>query len=220
MNISQTATALGISRPMVRKYQRRGMPTDTEESARAWLKKNSGGRFADRGSAADGTSSGTPGGTRRGGTSGGTHRGTRHPPKVKVAGAAADDDLENLSQAELSRRYVAARIRLTQKDEALKALRERQAQLDADLRDGKLLRAEDEYRRNFERAVVLRTKFLALPSEWAIQLAAMSDPALVADFTRKRIKAALIDYCAAFGVCAEPEGAPQLERPPPEPAAA
>lgn len=152
------------------------MPLDSIEAARQWYELNG----HHRGSAAKvETTMETP------------PAGFHAPPAP-----AEPVPLEQRSQAELNRMLTAARIKVTD----LEAV---QAQMDADLRDGKLLRAEDEYRKNFERAVTLRNKFLALPAEWAIQLAAMSDPALVADFTRKRIKAALIEYCAAYGVTAE-----------------
>ena len=189
MNVSQLAAALGISRPMVRKYLKRGMPSDSEKSARAWLAENSSGRFAKE----DSSDGSTPTGTQ-------VEPSAAAEPTASMPGA-----LTGLSQAELTKRLTAARIRLTERDAAVKALQERQAKMDADLRDGKLLRAEEENRKGFERAVALRNKLLALPAEWAVQLAAITDPALVADFTRKRIKAALIEYCAAYGVTAESE---------------
>jgi hypothetical protein len=186
------AAELGISHTMVRKYRTRGMPTHSATLALAWLTQNSGGRFAKK-------------------------EGARRPaPTVETA-----EDLETpeddgphavepnalgtieMSQAELTKRLTAARIKLTNRDAAIRSLQERQAQMDADLRDGKLLRSEDESRKSSVLATALRNKLLALPAEWALQLAAISDPALVADFTRKRIKATLIEFCAAYGVTAE-----------------
>lgn len=186
MNAAEMGRVLGVSPQQVRKYRTRGMPMSSEKSARAWLRKNSMGRFAEKAARACDGAPGTSSAQERDGSA--------------SAAASSPDVLAGLSQAELTRRLTAARIRLTERDAAIKSLEERQAQMDADLRDGKLLRAEDEYRKNFERALTLRNKLLALPAEWALQLAAITDPAVAADFTRKRIKQALIEYCASYGV--------------------
>lgn len=194
------AGMLGISHTMVRKYRLRGMPTNSEQSALAWLCENSVGRF-NEGSGADVVAA-----LER------VETGSEEVSSPEAQTALADDDapefaenvkLDGLSQADLTKRLTAARIRLTDRDAEIRRLQGRQAQMDADLRDGKLLRAEEEHRKGFERATTLRNKLLALPAEWAVQLAAITDPAMVADFTRKRIKAALIEYCAAYGVTAE-----------------
>lgn len=169
--------ALGISHTAVRKlHEKQQMPLDSIEAARAWYQLNGHHR----------------GGARKVETSAETSAPAFQGATVSTPAAAS----HLLDQGTLNRMLTAARVKVTE-------LEASQARMDADLRDGKLLRAEDEYRKNFERAVTLRTKFLSLPAEWAIQLAAMSDPALVADFTRKQIKAALTEYCAAYGVTAE-----------------
>lgn len=188
MPLSQRAmaAALGVSKRTVEKRIAQGMPMDSAEAARSWTAMNVG----------------EPRGPRLA-TSKSSHR-----SQTRRAGQPPDDDPEPAvsgleDQKTLNRKLTAARINLTEKDTAIRSLQERQAKMDADLRDGKLLRAEDEYRKGFERATGLRQRLLSLPAEWAVQLAAISDPALVADFTRKRIKATLIEYCAAYGVTAE-----------------
>lgn len=190
------AQVLDISHTMVRKYVKRGMPLTSAAAALAWLSANTRGQFSERNvrsenadvaGAEDLEISAEPAASPR-------------DPNA-FAGAR---ELEHVSQAELTKRLTAARIKLTDRDAEIRSLQGRQAQMDADLRDGKLLRSEDEHRKGFERAVTLRTKLLGLPAECAVQLAAITDPAMVADFMRKRIKAALIEYCESYGVVADP----------------
>lgn len=182
---SALARALGMTRPMLYKYAVRGMPMDSEKSARAWLQHNSTGKHGPEAS-----SNHVKGVTRVTGD---------------TPGDTSASDLKGLSLGDLTKRLMIARIKLTERDTALRALQERQDGMDADLRDGKLLLAEERNRRDFERAVTLRNKLMELSNAWALQLAAITDPALVADFTRKRIKAALIEYCVAHGVGSEEE---------------
>jgi len=100
------------------------------------------------------------------------------------------------SQADLNRMLTAARVRVTE-------LEAEQAKVDGQIRDGLLVKAEDVKRIGMARAAALRDMLLGLPAELAIQLAALTDPALVADLLRKRLKAALTEFCAAHGVTAE-----------------
>lgn len=195
----QMAKALGVSKRTVEKRAAQGMPMNSLEAARSWCGGNLG---EPRGSGVVATS--------------GSHgiRRIKAPPPIGPAsiGPAPDDpggeleDLNQLDQKTLDRLLTAARVKLTERDTAIRRLQEKQRQVDADLRDGKLLRSEDVYRRAFELAVTARTKLLGIPSECAVQLAAMPDPAMVADFLRKRIKAALIEYCSAYGVSLDEPG--------------
>lgn len=194
----QLGAALGISHTMVRKYAKRGMPTGSESAALAWLATNTAGRFAENGPPECPEEPSPELEADRDEVS--TSSGVSSEPNAFAETA----DIEGVSQAELTKRLTAARIKLTNRDVEIRRLQGRQAQMDADLRDGKLLRAEDEHRKGFERALTLRNKFLSLPAEWAVQLAAITDPAIVAAFTRKHLKAALIEYCAAYGVTTEP----------------
>jgi MarR-like DNA-binding transcriptional regulator SgrR of sgrS sRNA len=174
------ARALRMSRPMLYKHAARGMPTDSEKSARVWLRQNTTGKHGP-----DATPEGVTQVT--GDTSGDNHA----------------SELKGLSLAELTKHLMVARIKLTDRDTALRALQARQSQMDADLRAGKLLHAEEEARKSSELAIALRSRLMDLPNQCALQLAALTDPALVAEFLRKRIKVALIEFCAAYGVISQ-----------------
>src|SRR5581483_10886331 len=119
--------ALGISHTMVRKlHEKQQMPVDSIDAARAWYELN---------------------GHRRGGGAKVETPVETPPPSFQPPPVSTESvPLEQRSQADLNRMLTAARVKVTD-------LEARQAQMDADLRDGKLLRAEDEYRKNFERAV-------------------------------------------------------------------
>jgi hypothetical protein len=177
---SAISRELGMKRTMFYKYAARGMPTDSAQSARAWLLQNTTGRH-------------------------GPDAGSRPVTRVTgdISGETAAADLKGLSLADLTKRLMVARIKLTDRDAALRALQARQSQMDADLRDGKLLRAEEEARKSSEVALALRSRLMELPNQCALQLAALTDPALVAEFLRKRIKAALIEFCRSYGVTAD-----------------
>jgi hypothetical protein len=99
----------------------------------------------------------------------------------------------------------AARIKLTERDTAIRTFQEKQADIEGRIRDGHLVEAKTAQRVGFERAIGLRIKLMELPAQWALQLAAITDPALVADFTRKRLKAALVEFCVAWGALSEEE---------------
>lgn len=178
--------ALGLSHTMARKlHEKQGMPTDSIEAATAWYALN---------------------GHRRGGG----HLGTRAvgsfqrmapaAPVSRVAPITLPLTLEVpqglLDQGTLNRMLTAERVRVTQ-------LEAEQAKVDGQIRDGHLVQAEEVKRIGMARAIALRDRLLALPAELAIQLAAITDPALVSDLLRKRLKAALTEFCAAHGATAE-----------------
>lgn len=171
--------ALGLSHTMARKlHEKQGMPTDSIEAARAWYAEN---------------------GHRRGGGNLETaapksFQSAAAPAPVSTAGLEAPPRL--LDQATLNRMLTAERVRVTQ-------LEAEQAKVDGEIRDGHLVKAEDVKRIGMARAIALRDRLLALPAELAIQLAAITDPALVTDLLRKRLKAALTEFCAAHGATAE-----------------
>lgn len=193
----QMATALGVkSKRTIEKRIGQGMPMNSVEAARAWCELNLG---ETRGPGVVATDMATEAATETGSRSQVAKE--EKPLEEASDEVPSDDSLQD--QKTLNRKLTAARIKLTERDTAIRSLQAAHAKIEADLRDRKLLRAEEEYRKNFERAVVLRTKLLDLPAQWALQLAAITDPGLVAEFTRKRIKAALIEYCEAFGVRAE-----------------
>lgn len=177
--------ALGLSHTAVRKlHVKQGMPVDSIESARSWYALNGhrrgGGRKVETSSKSFQPESFQAAAPTRGSP----------PPAIAVPAGELPD------QGTLNRMLTAARVRVTD-------LEAEQAKVDAQIRDGLLVRAEDVKRIGFQRAVALRDKLLALPAELAIQLAAITDPALVADLLRKRLKAALNEYCAAYGATAD-----------------
>jgi hypothetical protein len=164
--------ALGLSHTMARKlHEKQGMPRDSTEAAVAWYAQNGHHRGA-----------GNLETKARAG-----FQGAPPPPPVSTV------DPETLpQQALLNRMLTAARVRVTD-------LEAKQAEVDGQIRDGLLVKAEDVKRIGAARAVALRDHLLRLPAELALRLAAMTDPVLVADLLRKSLKAALNEFCDALG---------------------
>jgi hypothetical protein len=187
------AKALGVkSKRTIEKRIAQGMPVDSIEVARAWCEQN---LAEPRGSGVA-----TEVATKR-------KRGSQ--------GSQASESLDSVDgqplkdQKTLNRMLTAARIKLTERDTAIRGLQEQQADVDAKIRDGHLVPATLVKRVAMERAVALRTKLLELPAQWSLQLAAITDPALVAEFTRKRLKAALVEFCVACGYLSEEDARAQ-----------
>jgi hypothetical protein len=199
MRISQRALAkaLGVkSKRTIEKRIAQGMPVDSIEAARAWCEQN----------LAEPRGSGVATVTAAEGS-----QGSQGSQGRKAEALAASEPLESdedpllKDQKTLNRMLTAARIKLTERDTAIRTLQERQADIEGRIRDGDLVEAKTVQRVGFERSIALRLKLMELPAQWALQLAAITDPALVADFTRKRLKAALVEFCVAWGVLSKEE---------------
>jgi len=96
-------------------------------------------------------------------------------------------------KAELDRLYRAQQVLLAE-------LEKKQAKWDADLREGKLLDADEVERINSTRCLGLRNKLLAIPSEYAIRLANCKEPAQAAAILRDAICDALNDFLTEYGI--------------------
>ena len=164
--------ALGLSHTAARKlHEKQQMPVDSIDAARAWYAQNGHHR-------------------------GGARQRARVETGVETSspGGSSASNAEILEdQATLNRRLTAARVRVTD-------LEARQAQMDAELRDGKLLKAEDVTAQVSGAGVALRDRLMALPAELAVRLAAMNEPAEVADVLRKALKGAINDWFSTLRI--------------------
>lgn len=167
--------ALGLSHTAVRQlHNKRQMPIDSIAAARAWYAQNGHGRGGGRRAAR--VETGTETSAPRG------------------ASASAPADLPDLpDQGTLNRLLTAAKVRVTD-------LEAHQAQMDAQLRDGNLLKAEDVTAQISAASVALRDRLMALPAELALRIAAMKEPAEVADLLRKALKGVISDWFSALRI--------------------
>jgi hypothetical protein len=206
MRLSQRALAKALGGKAKRTIEKRiaqGMPVDSIEAARAWCEQNLGEPRGPGVATIEVATKGSQGSHRR-----------RKAPTASEPAAKLDDGQESLrDQKTLNRMLTAARIKLTERDTAIRGLQEKQADVDGRIRDGHLVKAEDVKRIGSARAIALRDALLALPAQLALQLAALTDPALVADLLRKCLKQALTEFVEAHR-------APQTDDAPKPPRAA
>ena len=108
------------------------------------------------------------------------------------------DDCETNEEVALPAKELNRRLTL----EKLKVERERAkaAKFETDIREGKLLLAEDVARHDAEVGSRLKKKLLALPTELAVRVAAVSSPAEVESLLRAEITDALNEFLDAYGV--------------------
>lgn len=103
------------------------------------------------------------------------------------------DDLEFLPRTEVDRRLQLEKYKV----ESHKA---RAAKFETDIREGKLLLAEDVAKHDAEMGSRLKKKLLALPTELAVRVAAITSPAEVESLLRAEITDALNEFLDAYGV--------------------
>ncbi|WP_336938925.1 hypothetical protein [Acinetobacter modestus] len=105
----------------------------------------------------------------------------------------SNDDYNNLSRFEIDRLLQIEKLK--EQEQKAKA-----AQFDTDIREGKLLLAEDVAKHDAEVGSRLKKKLLSLPTELAVRVAAMTSPAEVENLLRAEITDALNEFLDAYGV--------------------
>ena len=128
-----------------------------------------------------------------GNTSQGNSEGNNSGEYVHVDRMDSNDDYNNLSRFEIDRLLQIEKLK--EQEQKAKA-----AQFDTDIREGKLLLAEDVAKHDAEVGSQLKKKLLALPTELAVRLAALSSPAEVEGLLRAEITSALNEFLDAYGV--------------------
>lgn len=128
-----------------------------------------------------------------GNTSQGNREGNNSGEYVHVDRMDSNDDYNNLSRFEVDRLLQIEKLK--EQEQKAKA-----AQFDTDIREGKLLLAEDVAKHDAEVGSQLKKKLLALPTELAVRLAALSSPAEVEGLLRAEITSALNEFLDAYGV--------------------
>lgn len=128
-----------------------------------------------------------------GNTSQGNRESNNSGEYVHVDRMDSNDDYNNLSRFEVDRLLQIEKLK--EQEQKAKA-----AQFDTDIREGKLLLAEDVAKHDAEVGSQLKKKLLALPTELAVRLAALSSPAEVEGLLRAEITSALNEFLDAYGV--------------------
>lgn len=132
-------------------------------------------------------------GNSSGNTFEGNSSGNTDGEYVHVDRMDSPDDLEFLPRAEVDRRLQLEKYKV----ESHKA---RAAKFETDIREGKLLLAEDVAKHDAEMGSRLKKKLLALPTELAVRVAAITSPAEVESLLRAEITDALNEFLDAYGV--------------------
>lgn len=102
-------------------------------------------------------------------------------------------DEVGLPAKELNRRLILEKLKVERE-------RAKAAKFETDIREGKLLLADDVSRHDAEVGSRLKKKLLALPTELAVRVAAVSSPAEVESLLRAEITEALNEFLDAYGV--------------------
>lgn len=110
------------------------------------------------------------------------------------AGLPCDQFAESvLSAKELARRLAYEKLQVERE-------RAREAKLNADLREGRLLEADKVYQHDAEVAAQLQRKLLSLPSELAVRLAAINSPAEIESTLREEITYCLNEFLDSYEI--------------------
>ncbi|MEN4984000.1 hypothetical protein [Acinetobacter modestus] len=108
------------------------------------------------------------------------------------------DEMDNTPEAGLPAKEINRRLAL----EKLRVERERAkaAKYDTDIREGRLLIAEEVRQHDAEVGAQLQRKLLALPSELAVRLSALDSPAEVECLLREELTLALNEFLDAYEI--------------------
>ena len=114
-------------------------------------------------------------------------------PESEFVGKIEPNDLTHMARAEVDRLLQIEKLKVEQQ-------RAKAAKFETDIREGRLLLAEDVARHDAEVGARLKNKLLSLPTELAVQVAAMSNPAEIEGVLRAEITDALNEFINAYGV--------------------
>lgn len=193
MNQAEFARFHGVSRKTVTAWKKKGWvvlnaddTVDTEKSNDN-LRRNRSGKYQ-----SDSPVTHTVTRAEKVTGSGNTYEGNS-TTQSEFVGQVQSDDIDTLDRSEIDRRLQAEKYK-TEREKA------RAAKFETDIREGRLLLAEDVARHDAEVGSRLKNKLLSLPTELAVRLAAMSNPAAVEGLLRAEVTDALNEFLDAYGI--------------------